>query len=532
VKIATAGEMAAVDRSAAERFGVPVALLMERAGQRVSEVAGILLGGLSGRRVILVCGRGNNGGDGLVAARHLRQAGAEPLVLLAGDPAGLPPDPRRAWEAAIGAGVECAVSADESALAAHGDRAREADLVVDALLGTGFSPPARGVVAAAIAFINGLGRPVLAVDLPSGLAADRAHVDGAAVRALATVTFGYPKTCLVVHPAAGSAGSLWVADLGFPAETDALVAGDLNLGTPAELARHLAPRDPQSHKGTFGHVLIIAGSRGMAGAAALSARGALRAGAGLVTAGLPATVAPPLLPGLPEAMLLPLPDEGRGSLGTSACAAVLERQASTDALALGPGLSRSRESAAFVRNVAAAATVPLVLDADALMALAESGAEPPRWRGGPPVLTPHPGEMARLLGVSTTAVQDDRVGAARACAARFKAVAVLKGARSVVAEAGGRAWINTTGNPAMAAPGVGDVLTGVIAAHLARGLSPLDAALLGVHLHGSAGDLWAAANGPWGLLASEVADRIPEATRRCREDRGNRPSPHLSLLVP
>ena len=532
MKIATAGEMAAVDRSAAEGFGVPVAQLMERAGQRVSEVAAILLGGLNGRRVMLVCGRGNNGGDGFVAARHLRQAGADPLVLLAGDPSGLPPDPRLAWEAAIGAGVECAVCPEESALAAHGARAREADLVVDALLGTGFSPPARGTAAAAISFINSLGRPVLSVDLPSGLAADRARGDGAAVRATATVTFGYPKPCLVLHPAAESAGRLWLADIGFPAGTDALVAGDLNLVTPAELARHLAPRDPQSHKGTFGHVLIVAGSRGMAGAAALAARGALRAGAGLVTAGLPATVAPPLLPGLPEAMLLPLPDEGRGAVGPSACAAVLERLAATDALALGPGISRSPESVAFIREIAAAAAVPLVLDADALMALAQSGAEIPGWRCGPPVFTPHPGEMARLLDTSVAAVQEDRVAAARACAARFQAVVVLKGARSVVAESGGRAWVNTTGNPAMAAPGVGDVLTGVIAANLARGLAPLDAALLGVHLHGLAGDIWAAAAGPWGLLASEVADRVPAAVRRCLEDRDNRPSPHLSLLVP
>jgi len=532
VKLATAGELAAVDRSAAERHGVPVALLMERAGRRIAETAAILLGDLRGRRVLVVCGRGNNGGDGLVAARLLLQAGAAPLVLLVGEPAGLRPDPLQAWEAAVGAGVECAVCPDETALAACSDRAREADLVVDALLGTGFSPPAHGTAAAAISFINGLDRPVLAVDIPSGLAADRGRFEGAAVRASATVTFGYPKPGLVLFPAAGVVGSLWLADIGFPTETDALVAGDLNLATAAELARHLPPRDPQSHKGTFGHVLIVAGSRGLVGAAALAARGALRAGAGLVTAALPATVAPPLLAGLPEAMLLPLPDEGRGAVGPSACPVTLKRLASADALALGPGLSRTPESAAFVREIAAAATAPLVLDADALPALAEQGPEPPGWRSGAAVLTPHPGEMARLLGVSTAAVQDDRVAAARACAARFRAVAVLKGARSVVAEPGGRAWINATGNPAMAAAGMGDVLAGVIAAHLARGIAPLDAALLGVHLHGLAGDLGAAAVGPWGLLASEVADRIPAAVRRCAERRDDRPNPHLSLLVP
>ncbi|HWR97937.1 MAG TPA: NAD(P)H-hydrate dehydratase, partial [Candidatus Methanoperedens sp.] len=466
MKIAAARDMAAVDRAAAERCGIPVAALMEEAGRRVAEAAAELLGGAAGRTVFLVCGRGNNGGDGFVAARLLHEAGADTLAVLADDPASLRPDARAAWEGARRAGVACASCPDAAALDALAGRARAADLVVDALLGTGFVPPARGIVLAAIRFINGLDRPVLAVDLPSGLAADDGHVAGEAVRATATVTFGYPKRGLVEFPAAALTGRLWCADIGFPRETDDLVAGDLNLLTPADLAPHLAPRDPQAHKGSCGHVLVLAGSRGMVGAAALAARGALRGGAGLVTVALPASVAPPLLPSLPEAMLLPLPDGGTGVAGPAAADALRERLAAANVLVAGPGLSRTAESAALVREMARTAAVPLVLDADALHGLADNPAMQPAWRCGPAVLTPHPGEAARLLGTDATAVQADRVAAARRCAAHFGAAVVLKGARTVIAEPGGTAWINPTGNPAMAAPGMGDVLAGLIGAHL------------------------------------------------------------------
>jgi NAD(P)H-hydrate epimerase len=531
VKIASAREMAAVDRHAAERCGVPVAALMEEAGRRVAEAADRLLGGLCGRRIVLCCGRGNNGGDGFVAARLMREAGAHPLVLLAGESAELRADARAAWEQAGRAEVPCVACADAAAFEALAAQAEAGDLVVDALLGTGFVPPARGVVAAAIRLINRLGRPVLAVDLPSGLSADDGRIAGDAVRAAATVTFGYPKRAVVEYPAASLAGRVWRGDIGFPPETDALVSDDLNLITPADLAPDLAARDARSHKGTSGHALLVAGSRGFVGAAVLAARGALRGGAGLVTVALPESVAPPLLPGLPEAMLLPLPDGGMGFAGADALAVLHDRLASVRALAVGPGISRTRDSAALVREIIRTADVPLVLDADALHALAVSPEPLPAGRAGPAVLTPHPGEAALLLGTDTAAIQADRVGAARRCAGRFGAVAVLKGARTVVAEPGGTAWINPTGNPGMAAPGMGDVLTGLIAAHLARGIAPLDAALLGVFLHGLAGDLAAAGSGPWGLLASEVADLIPAAVRRGADQREDRAHPKLSLLV-
>lgn len=532
MKIASAAEMAAVDRHAAERCGVPVAALMEEAGRRVAEAAEVLLGGLSGRRIVLFCGGGNNGGDGFVAARLMREAGAHPLAVLVGGAGGLRADARVAWERAGRAEVPCVACADEAAIEALAAQAAAADLVVDALFGTGFAPPARGLAAAAIRLVNGLGRPVLAVDLPSGLAADDGHIVGDGVRATATVTFGYPKRALVEYPAAALAGRVWCGDIGFPPETDALVGGRLRLITPADLAPHLAARDPQSHKGTSGHALLVAGSRGFVGAAVLAARGALRGGAGLVTVALPESITPPFLPGLPEAMVLPLPDGGMGFPGVEAHDVVREALRSVRSLAIGPGISRSRDSATLVREILRTADLPVVLDADALYALAVSPEPPPAWRGGPAVLTPHPGEAALLLQTEVSTIQADRVGAARRCAERFEAIVALKGARTVVAEPGGVAWINATGNPAMAAPGMGDVLTGLVAAHLARGLVALDAALLGVYLHGLAGDLAAAATGPWGLLASEVADQVPPAVRHVAERCEDSTHPKLSLIVP
>lgn len=529
MKIATAAEMTAIDR-AAERHGVAVAALMENAGRCIAEAAKIMVGPVRGRRLALFCGTGNNGGDGFVAARALREEGAVPLVVLVGDPEALRADARRAWDAARAAGIELAACGDPGTLAAAAAAAREAELIVDALLGTGFVPPLRELTAAAIALVNSLGPPVLAVDIPSGLRADGGDADAAAVRATATVTFGYPKPGLVLHPGARLVGRLWVADIDFPPETDALVAGDVRLTTAADLAPLLAARDPESHKGTFGAALLVCGSRGMAGAAALAARGALRAGVGLVTVALPASVAPVFLPGLPEAMLLPLADGGFGAVGPDAAAAVVEQLPRTACLAVGPGISRSAASADFVRVLCAAAAGPLVLDADALHALSGTGARAFDGRSAPPVLTPHPGELARLLGTSAAAVQADRVAAARTCAARFGAVVVLKGARSVIAPPEGPAWVNPTGNPAMAAAGMGDVLTGVIAAHLARGMAPLSAALLGTFLHGLAGDL--AAPGPWGLLASEVADGIPAAVLSLWSRRDAAPRSKLDLVIP
>jgi NAD(P)H-hydrate epimerase len=533
VKIVTGAEMALIDRLAAERHGVPAGTLMEAAGRRVAEAAALLLGDPRGKRAVVVCGRGNNGGDGYVAARLLLGEGCAVAVFALADAAALCGDARAAAEGAMRAGVPVHLLDGEPSLELLRTRAREADLVVDALFGTGFRPPARGLAAAVIAAINGCARPVLAVDMPSGLSADHGTIEGPAVAATATVTLGLPKPGLLLHPAAGLAGRLWLADIGIPPQIPASLPLLANVTTAADAAGWLTPRDPAAHKGTYGHALIVAGSSGMAGAALLAARGALRAGAGLVTVALPASLAPAHLDGLPEAMLLPLPDAGLGALGTDALEALLEQLPRFQALAVGPGLSRRPGTAVLVRGLLARAALPLLVDADALAACADL--DGPLAPGAPAtVLTPHPGELARLTGTTVAQVQGDRLGAARAAATRFGAVVVLKGARTVTATPGGEAWVNLSGNPAMAAGGMGDVLAGMVAAHLARGMAALPAALLGVHLHGLAADRLAARRGPWGILAAEVADESPAAVAATLEDaRDARPrTPGLSLLVP
>lgn len=532
MKIATAQEMAELDRLAAEEYGLPTAILMENAGQCVAEAAVRLLGEAAGRRVAVVCGKGNNGGDGLVAARVLHGLGAHVLACVLGSYEDLKADTRDNLRRAASAGVAVEELRAPADLARALPALRGVDLLVDAVFGTGFRPPAVGFAATLIAAVNDLGARVLAVDIPSGLSADHGPVDGPAIGAVATVTFGLPKPALLLHPAARKVGRLWVADIGFPPGIEARLGVSRNLLTPPEARALLRPRDPESHKGTAGHVLLVAGSRGLAGAAVLAARGALRAGAGLVTVGLPASQATPTLAALPEAMTLPLPETGRGSLAAGAAAELLAHLPGKRAVAIGPGLSRDPETVGLVRDLLPRIPVPLVLDADALAALP---GQPAALLGENPgaVITPHPGELARLLGLTTAEVQADRVEVARSCARTCGATVVLKGARTVVATPAGTVYLNLTGNPGMAAGGMGDVLTGVIASLLAQGHDALTAAVLGVFLHGLAADR-AASRRPWGYLAGEVADLVPHALGsllRCRPDDTPRAG-SLSLIVP
>ncbi len=510
MKVLTPAEMSAMDRQATDQFGIPSLTLMENAGRAVAEAAAGMIGPLAGRKISLFCGKGNNGGDGLVAARHLLRMGARPAVFLLCSFQDLRGDPRINLDAATRAGVR--VTAVTGSLDTEGLRraAHGSSLVVDALLGTGFSPPVRGLYGEAVSLINGLGVPVLSVDLPSGLSADSGTVSGAAVEAAATVTFGLPKPGLFLFPAALRCGTVFLADIGFPSRLVEKVAASHYLLTPLLAASKLRPRRRDSHKGTHGHVLAVAGSRGFVGAAVLTCRGALRAGAGLVTAALPESQAPPSLDGVPEAMVLPLPETGRGAPGEEALEVILEHLPSKKVVALGPGISRSPGTARLVRHLLPQVTVPMVIDADGLNALAESLSVLLECKSEV-IITPHPGELGRLLGLTASEVQEKRSELARQFSQKYGVITVLKGAHTVVATPAGEVYFNTTGNPGMAAGGMGDVLTGVIAALAAQGASPLDAALLGVYLHGRAGDLAAAASGQVGYLAGEVADRIPEA---------------------
>jgi NAD(P)H-hydrate epimerase len=522
VKITTAAEMRAIDRRAQDEFGIPSLALMQSAGEAFARACIDALGGSAkNKRVTLVCGRGNNGGDGFVAARHLAGAGAQVDVFLAGRADELKGDaavyfaplPRLS-----GSGVRVVPLAEaDGATGVAKIVLSRYDLVGDALFGTGFTGVATGVAANLIEHMNTAqagGLPLVSCDIPSGVNADTGEVAGPAVQATRTVTFALPKMGLLLYPGAALAGRITVAPIGIPRA----LLDDENL--QAELTTHawmqktLPPRTQarDANKGAFGTVLVIAGGRGMAGAAVLAALAALRAGAGLVQLAVPARVFSAAAGLAPEIITQPLPetpDETHGGPGALEAALALAEKA--DAVALGPGLGRNKETTAFVQNIVNRLPKPLVVDADGLNALADDP-KAAQSRTAPLVLTPHPGEMGRLLGTDTARVQADRVTAARDCATRYNAVTLLKGARTLIAEpANSRIAVNRGGSPALATAGSGDVLTGVIAALLGQKIKALDAARAGAYLHALAGERAAREMGVAGVIASDVLHRLPPA---------------------
>lgn len=505
MRVVTSAQIGELDRRATEQFGIPVDRLMEAAGRRVAQAALEMLGASRGPVVVLV-GRGNNGGDGLVAARHLAAQGIRVAAVLAAEEKAYTGTAARILEQAKEAGIQIrAAGTGEVDLAGV---LGSAGLVIDALFGTGFRGPARGTPATLIEAANASAVPILAVDVPSGLNADTGHPEGPAIRAAMTVTMGLPKVGLVLYPGADLAGAVAVADIGYPPE----LTNDPSLRTQivtGEMVRlRIPPRLADSHKGIYGRTLVVAGSVGFTGAAVLAALGALRSGAGLVTVAVPRAVYPIVAAHVIEAMPAPL-DDDQGALAPSAMHRVAELAERADAIAAGPGLS----TAAGVRRVIEGLLGlhrPLVIDADGLNVLA---GQPDVLRGAtaPVVITPHPGELARLLGIPAQEIVADRLGHARQAARRTGTVVVLKSAATVVATADGDAYIVRRGNPGMATGGMGDVLTGAIASLIGQGLPPTEAAWTAAYLHGLAADILAEHRTMVGMLASEVAAYLPQA---------------------
>ncbi len=503
MRLVNAEEIRAIERIAIEEMGIPAATLMDRAGRAVADAA-IGLAGQDGR-IVVVCGGGNNGGDGFVAARILGAAGRGVLVVALGAPGKGSPESTAAWKAAEDAGIPV------SGIQALRDfPVRRGDLVVDAIFGTGLERPAEGNFAAAIEIIAGLreqGALVLAVDLPSGLSTDTGHAVGPAVRADATVTFAFSKVSLVLQPGADLAGDVTVVDIGIPPAAAARILASAELLDEATVRALVPRRDREAHKGDAGRLLIVAGSAGRTGAANLALTGALRGGVGLVTLASRPEVLGPALAGRPEAMSTPLP--GTGSLSRSDIPALQGAAASANALCIGPGIPRGPETAPAIRGLLDRHPLPTVLDADAINALADHpGLVAVIGHDAPIVLTPHPGEMARLIGGSIEDVQADRVAIARRKAQEWGAVVVLKGARTVVADPDGPAAIIPTGNPGMATGGTGDVLAGLLGALLAGGMRPREAARVAAWVHGRAGDIAASRHGERGMVAGDLAEAI------------------------
>lgn len=515
MEIVTGEQMRRIDRRAIEEVGIPSLQLMEAAGRGVADA--LLADWPEAReaRVVVLCGKGNNGGDGLVAARRLVELGLRPQVFLAARAEELAGDAAVNLQAARDGGVELREIAGSGGREALDRCLERRPIVLDALLGTGVRGGARGPIAELIERLNDSGARVASIDLPSGIEADAAQVAGVAVRAERTYTLCRPKLALVFDPAARLAGRWRVVPIGIP---DAAVAAEgitLEWIDDAAAARLLPRREPDSHKGSFGHLLAVAGSAGKSGAAVLLARGALRSGVGLVTVATTPAARGLVAVQQAELMTEALPEGPDGGLARGAGPAALALAAGRDALALGPGLGSAQATRQAIREILAGCALPAVVDADGLNAFAPL--ETPRDArlrapgAAPRLLTPHPGEAARLLGETTAAVQADRRAAALELARRSGAVVVLKGHRSLCASPDGRIAVNSSGNPGMATAGSGDVLTGVLGALLARGLAAWDAARLGTYVHGVAGDRAAAERGEEGMIATDLAQGLPAA---------------------
>ena len=512
IPVLDARRMRAAD-AAAIRRGVPSATLMENAARGVSDLIGREFAGW--RRIVVACGPGNNGGDGLAAARLLDRMGFAVRVFTLGSPDAYRGDAQTNALRAREAGITLEPLSGARGAGSLSRALGEADGVVDALFGTGLDRPLAGSAARTVAAINAAGRPVVAADVPSGLFSDTGEIRGKAIRAAATVAFAAPKVCHVLPPARRLCGRLVVADIGIPPELLAGRGHRLFLATGDAVRALLPPRDPGAHKRDFGSVAVVAGSRGKIGAAVLAARGALRGGAGLVTVFCPASLETVIVAAMPEAMTVGLAEQD-GCLTAAAGADLVTRLEEFDAAVVGPGLGTSPGAVAAIRAVVSRTRLPLVLDADGLNAFSGRPRELSRRRG-PTVATPHPGEAGRLLGRSARDVQSDRLAAARALAKTTRCCVLLKGEASLTATPDGRVVVNPTGSPLLATAGSGDVLAGVIGALVAGGLPVEDAAAAAAWLHGAAGERLALTLGDAGLLAAEVADAVPRVRRSLRE---------------
>ncbi len=512
--------MQEIDLRASTDYGIPSLVLMENAGLQVVHAAQQVLGDLAGKVILVLAGKGNNGGDALVAARHFLQKGASVKVMLDGEPADIKGEALVNFNIWDKLGQRVHLLTERNAIQVLQVALLQTDLVIDGLYGTGFRGAIKDRTRKVVEAVNDSGKTIIAIDIPSGVEADSGAVWGVAVKASYTVTFGLSKIGLHLDSGAEYVGRLQVADISLPRTLlDSSPLGtDYFLTTDNMAGKWLPPRSRSAHKGAFGHVLVVGGSRGMLGAACLAGEAALRSGAGLVTLAVPRSLQEVAAGYRPEIMTLGLPETGAGTINRDGRELIEAFLKKVDAVVLGPGLSTHPETTTMVRELVASIRVPTVLDADALNALAEeaseNGAVSPedlfKENKLPLVFTPHPGEMARLLKVKTADVQQKRLFTVEKAARSWNSTVVLKGARTLVAAPGARqVYINDTGNPGMATGGTGDVLSGLTGGLLAQGLEAVNAAALAVYVHGKAGDQAASAKGETALIAGDLLAWLP-----------------------
>jgi NAD(P)H-hydrate epimerase len=521
MRILTAAQMREADRFTIEDIGIPSLVLMENAGRQVVAALEASYESQLEGRVALLCGRGSNGGDGFVVARTLAQRGVDALVCVIGSLTDVRGDARINLDILGQLGITIVEIADGQSWELHFSEISKCSLVVDAIFGTGLRSPLAGLLETVVADVNATDIPVVSIDLPSGISADTPQLIGDCIDASMTVTLGALKLPLVLPPAEACAGDVVIADIGIPHGVfDALEGPHVELLTPEQVRHLVTPRAADTHKGDVGRVTVVAGSLGKTGAAHLAGMAALRSGAGLVTVATPRSCLPIVASMSPELMTEPLAEVEAGALSADALDRLLDLD--QDVIACGPGLGRTDEVARFVRGLVARAPVPLVLDADAITVL--SG-DPAGLAGSDErviIVTPHPGEMARLIGASIEHVQANRIDVATELASEHHVYVVLKGHRTVIATPEGKVFINPTGNAGMATGGTGDVLTGMIAAWLAQLLDAEAACRLSVFLHGTAGDLAETTEGQVAMTATDVLGFLGGALRYVTT--GERPS--------
>jgi ADP-dependent NAD(P)H-hydrate dehydratase / NAD(P)H-hydrate epimerase len=510
MRILNAEQMREADRRTIQEIGIASLVLMENAGRQVVAAIESLYPDLADRRIAIVCGKGSNGGDGLVVARTLQQRGFDVSVFVIGRLGDVKGDARINLEVLGRLGQPVVEIADQTAWELHGAEITGHDLIVDAMFGTGLSAPLTGFYETVVADLNEAAVPIVAIDLPSGMSADTCDLIGDSIEATVTVTLAAPKLPLVLPPAEMKAGEVVIADIGIPGDViDQLDGPNIELLTRDQMRPLIQPRAPEAHKGDFGRVLVVAGSMGKAGAAVLCAQGAMRSGAGLVTVAAPRSCQAAIAAHAVEYMTEGLDETAEGTVHYSAIERVLGIDA--DVIVAGPGLGRGEAVTTFVRELLDKHEGPLVLDADALNAFADEPAALLGRDGRDLIITPHPGEMARLVGCTVDDLQADRLGIATDFAKRHKLYLVLKGYRTLVVTPDEKVFVNPTGCPGMATGGTGDVLAGMLGAWLAQLLDAEAACKLAVYLHGSAGELADADHGEVSMTAGDLVEHIGDA---------------------
>ncbi len=527
MRIVTNQEMRSIDIWAQKKLGITGAVLMENAGRGCVDILEKIFP-VRNLKVMIFCGPGNNGGDGFVIGRHIKNRGGTVKILLLGSERRLKGDALTNYRLACRGGLEVITVKDDKNIL-NLVRGFQPDVVIDAIFGTGFTGRPEGVYEKVINLINRLDTFVFSVDIPSGINGDTGEAEGCTIYADLTATMCLPKVGNLLYPGRACAGDLWLVDIGIPYSM--IDSGPLSLLTPEEMHRLLPFRIPEGNKGTFGYVLIIAGARGYSGAACMAARAALKVGAGLVRLGVPKGIINPVEAQLIEVVKIPLPQTDQETISYKALDQVFKYAEDSDVAVIGPGITTNTETRRFLKELILNINIPFILDADGLNNIADHPKILKKIKV-PKILTPHPGELSRMIKIPAQKINQERITIALKCAQDFNAVMVLKGAPTIIAEPSGQAYLNPTGNSGLATAGSGDVLVGMIGGFLAQGLSPVSASNLGVFLHGLSANSAMKNTNEYSLNANDLLKYLPQAINFLLNEEYRKEDPLRLISVP